>query len=297
MKINNIEDAVYEGIRKTISRFRRKPFHYFTEADIHSSLLNDITRAATDFTVFRPSFFNNDLGHLNHISVSLVHQEYPTHFRYKKDQLLKSYNEKSEIEKTSLMYEDESGNAFGDRGNFDIGILNKEFVIDMLKQHDLPNALEEIIHKDNSRAIARLKKSPESFKKELVFAIEVKFIHPFNARKIGMLHEVIKDDKKLLLAHQNSNGNIIPINLVFCSTPAKISRGGITPVVDLIKEYIVNGVVTDRENIVYKHPNEVATIFIESFIGESSDKITIQPLATLHKDIWAKKLFSLINTK
>lgn len=45
MKLNNVDIAVFEGIRKTISRFRRKPFHYFTEADIHSSLLHDITQA------------------------------------------------------------------------------------------------------------------------------------------------------------------------------------------------------------------------------------------------------------
>ena len=37
-----IEKRVFEGIRKTINRFQEKPFHFFTEADIHTSLANDI---------------------------------------------------------------------------------------------------------------------------------------------------------------------------------------------------------------------------------------------------------------
>ena len=40
--MKTIDEQVFDGIRKTINRFREKPFHYFTEADIHSSLLNDI---------------------------------------------------------------------------------------------------------------------------------------------------------------------------------------------------------------------------------------------------------------
>ena len=46
--MNTIDEQVFDGIRKTINRFREKPFHYFTEADIHSSLLNDIMTGAPD---------------------------------------------------------------------------------------------------------------------------------------------------------------------------------------------------------------------------------------------------------
>ena len=48
MKMKTIDEQVFDGIRKTINRFREKPFHYFTEADIHSSLLNDIMTGAPD---------------------------------------------------------------------------------------------------------------------------------------------------------------------------------------------------------------------------------------------------------
>ncbi len=37
-----IMDAVFNGIRKTINRFREQPFLYFTESDIHASLSKDI---------------------------------------------------------------------------------------------------------------------------------------------------------------------------------------------------------------------------------------------------------------
>jgi len=294
----DMDSAVFEGIRKTISRFRRKPFHYFTEADIHSSLLRDIIDAAPDLTIFRPSFFDNELGHLNHISVSLVHQEYPTHFRYKKNLLLNGYRSKSEVEKTLLNYTDENDKACGDRGNFDLAVLNKEFVLKMLKTNDLTNALEEIIHKDISRARKRFKDTPDKFKEELLFAIEVKFIHAFNARNIEMLYEVIKDDQKLRLAHYNSGGNIKPVNLVFCSSPPKKSRGGISPVIELIKDYISEGKVEDRDGVPFVHPDEIVTIFIESFIedekGENnmptSKKQTLKPQVSKNPPVWARPL-------
>ncbi len=62
--MTDINDHVFNGIRKTINRFREKPFYYFTEADIHSSLLNDIMSGGTDIVTIRK----------NNISISLVHQ-------------------------------------------------------------------------------------------------------------------------------------------------------------------------------------------------------------------------------
>ena len=44
-RIERIEKQVFNGIRKTINKFREKPFNFFTEADIHSSLINDIKTA------------------------------------------------------------------------------------------------------------------------------------------------------------------------------------------------------------------------------------------------------------
>ena len=87
-----IDKQVFDGIRKTINRFREKPFHYFTEADIHSSLLNDIMTGGSDVLSVRK----------NNISISLVHQEYPTNFRFKRKQLLEGYNLKDNEEEISL---------------------------------------------------------------------------------------------------------------------------------------------------------------------------------------------------
>lgn len=288
MKSRIIEDVVNEGIRKTINRFREKPFHYFTEADIHSSLLNDMMTGSSDVLAHRPE------RDLHHISVSLVHQEYPTNFRYKKSRLLDGCN-REYIEKTKLTYKDKNGKGHGGRGNFDLAILNQGFVLDMLNNHDLGEALENIINKNNQNAIKRSKKSVHAFLRELLYAIEVKFIHSINARQINMLHEVIKDDQKLLLAYSNSDGYIKPINLVFCSTPAKKSNGDIKPVVDLIKEYIREGKVKDRKGRLFNHPMQIATIFIESYIGPKSVKSTSPPLAIIPDNDWALKLARKIN--
>lgn len=296
MKNNETESAVFDGIRKTINRFREKPFHYFTEADIHSSLLNDITRAAPRLMIFRPDKDRGKLKHLNHISISLVHQEYPTNFRYKKEMLLQGYDS-GDLDLTKLDYTNHEGKGYGDRGNFDLAVLKKRFVLDMLEKHELPNALEQIINKDNELAKERLKISSQAFEKELLYAIEVKFIHSFNARNIKMLHEVIKDDQKLLLASKNSQGFVKPINLVFCSTPAKKSIGGITSVVDLIKEYVKNGKVVDRKGLSFEHPEQVITIFVESFIGKQNHKSTRPPIAVYPNKDWAKQLVKVLNVK
>ena len=293
--MNKIENAVFEGIRKTISRFRRKPFHYFTEADIHSSLLNDIIEADAHTTIWRPKADDKDLSALRHISVSMVHQEYPTNFRYKKEELLHGYKLTDEIHKTSLTYKDSLGKAYGDRGNFDLAVLNLDFIIRMLTNHSLTLALENIINKDNSKAIDRLRESEKAFSEELLYAIEVKFIHPFNARNINMLHEVVKDDRKLILAHTNSEGAIKPINLVFCSSPAKGSSRAPIPVVDLVREYIKKGTAKDRNTNKFNHPEEVVTIFVESFIGEENTKLTSKPIAIGPNNEWVTTFFNFLN--
>ena len=77
--MTDVEMLVYDGIRKTINRFREKPFFYFTESDIHASLQRDIMEGGSKELVHRE----------DGIAVSLVHLEYPTNFRYKKTDFLR----------------------------------------------------------------------------------------------------------------------------------------------------------------------------------------------------------------
>ena len=116
-----IDKQVFDGIIKTINRFREKPFHYFTEADIHSSLLNDIMTGAPDVLSVKE----------NNISISLVHQEYPTHFRYIKNDLLHEYKDSNDkIKEKSKLDIKENGH----RGHFDLSILNPEFIKKMFAE-------------------------------------------------------------------------------------------------------------------------------------------------------------------
>lgn len=134
--LSELELKVFEGIRKTINRFREKPFHYFTEADIHSSLSNDIMTGASDIFTIRPK------GNLKHISVSMIHQEYPTNFRYKKNMLLKGYSG-DDLQKTATGFLGERNVTYGERGNFDLVILNRQFLIDMIQSHKLSEAIKK----------------------------------------------------------------------------------------------------------------------------------------------------------
>ena len=152
-EFKTIEEQVFNGIRKTINRFRENLFHYFTEADIHASLINDIKSGGSGIVIKR----------INNISVSLVHQEYLTNFRYKKDALLNGYLEN---EKITMLKQFENKQRHGDRGNFDLAVLNPEFVKSIItKKENIIIALDHIINKDNKNALSRM--DNENFNEEL----------------------------------------------------------------------------------------------------------------------------------
>lgn len=264
-KPSEIDNSVFDGIRKTVNRFRERPFNYFTEADLHSSLANDIMKGSSDILTYRPD-------KLKEISVSLVHQEYPTNFRYEKDKLFEGYSEGA-FELTHIT------SKYGDRGNFDLAVLNPEFLRTMFESCSDNNyllVLKNIINKDIKLALCR---DSDLIKKELLYAIEVKFLHEFNASSKSMINEVIKDNEKLRLAYCHSNRNLRVINLVFCSSDGKNSN-----VVDDIKESIQNSV-----------PDGMLNIFIESYLSDR--KRTIKPIVNNNFPFWSIPLIKALGLK
>ena len=279
-----IEDHVFEGIRKTINRFREKPFHYFTEADIHSSLLNDMISGSSGTLSKR---------HEN-LEISLVHQEYPTNFRYEKEKLLKGYGKS--IKMTRLGYKDAVNKTYGDRGNYDLTVLNPDFVKRMIEKKHGQEAMDQIINKDLGRTQARMDENEKLFNQEVLYAIEVKFLHSFNARNKNMLEEIVKDNEKLRLAYLHSDMNLKPINLVFCSaSEGKKRKDKKDSIIQKIKDYITNGSVDDYSGNSYTLPIEILIIFIEVFLAEDDSKMTIRPIASKTPlSNWAQKLRNVL---
>jgi len=287
-----IDKQVFDGIIKTINRFRKKPFHYFTEADIHSSLLNDIMTGAPDVLSVKE----------NNISISLVHQEYPTHFRYKKMDLLHKYEgSNDQIQKDSNLDIKENGH----RGHFDLSILNPEFIKKMFSEK-----IKSIKEKNKKFKLLPLKHiinkdihfTKDHACEELLYAIEVKFLHIFNARNSDMLKEVIKDNKKLRLTHIHSKGNTKCINLVFCSSKEgdrKVKeQTEQESVPNRIKEYMKGKKEIKLYNSKDKMPSpydHILNIFIESYIDDKLKK-TKKPTTNLNENnlIWAKDLIKLL---
>ncbi len=277
---NNIETALINGIRKTINRFRERPFYYFTESDIHSSLVKDIMDGNSDSLLHRDK--------TNNIEISLLHNEYPTNFRYSKSKLLEGYRNiyesGSDDRKETLISSKE-----GDRGNYDLSIINKEFVERVLenpimidketkrnKVTDLSEAIKHIINKDIRYTLSRY----ENLKTELSFAVEVKFIHPFNARNKNMLDEVIKDNTKLSLARAHSSGFTKTINLVFCSSEEQERSDDKDSVITNVKEYIKTTKIVDYNKNQYSIPDGVINIFIESYLTKDT-KSTPKPIVSI----------------
>ncbi len=276
-----LENALIDGIRKTINRFRERPLNFFTESDIHSSLMKDIMVGNSKVFLFKDDKYPE---------VSLVHNEYPTNFRYEKKKLLKGYTgNDTEIEKQTKIEV-----KTGDRGNFDLSILNRDFVENMFNnptclinskgkrkdKNDLNESIKNIINKNIGYAIQRKSENNNKFQEELLYAIEVKFIHPFNARDKGMLDEVIKDNRKLKLTRIHSGNKTKVLNLIFCSSDALKRRDKEKSVIDRIKKYV------RQQNKTQKIPDDVINIFIESYIfkdskNNSTIKETEKPLISI----------------
>jgi len=288
--MTDVEMLVYDGIRKTINRFRENPFFYFTESDIHASLHRDIMEGGSKELVHRE----------DGIAVSLVHLEYPTNFRYEKNRLLEGYG--NDISITSI----DNEAKYGDRGNFDLVVLNEEFICSVFKRlHNsgnpqdtsLETILKHVINKDASLSIERKHSKYFAYKEEVQYAIEVKFIHPFNARNINMLEEVITDNEKLRLATEHSDGFTKAINLVFCSSQEKVRSDRKDPVINRIREYIRNG-KTVHKNREYKVPEAALNVFIDSHLDESrkntNKPITWPAKGTMNSEDWRNELISTI---
>ena len=272
-----IDQAVFNGIRKTINRFREQPFLYFTESDIHASLSKDIMEGNSDILILG----NTQEGRKTiPTSISLVHHEYPTNFRYQKDKLHLGYSDQ-EIEETHIT------KKHGDRGNYDLAILNPDFVKGLFEENNgksLIEILENIINKNKVHATIRAQSD------ELLYAIEVKFIHLFNARNIQMLREVESDNEKLRLAIYNKHCKKA-INLVFCSSREMLRRDDEEPVISQIKSYIQKYPSDPNPRIM---SDRILPIMIESFIDpNNSNKNTCKPTIPEKHQGWEELLSML----
>lgn len=260
-------EAVFNGIRKTINRFREWPFLYFTESDIHASLSRDIIEGNSDLFILGKE--QNNRSNIK-IPVSLIHHEYPTNFRYQDSKLRAKGYSKDEIKSLTIL-----DSTHGDRGNYDLVILNNTFIETIFSQHqDIMEAMRHIINKDIK--LTRQRNTNE----EILFVIEIKFIHPFNSGNIQMETEVKKDLQKLYVALQSSNQFIMPIALIFCSSDYIQSSNN--SIIENIKRYLIA-----------ETPQGVCSIFIESYISGNTKK-TIKPIFTFSPISpdrnWATKL-------
>ncbi len=173
-KKSDIKLLVTDGIRKTVNKFREYQHIFFTEMDIHAYLYHCLYSSKLEVTT------------RDGIITSCLHKEYPTNFRYSKDSM-----------------DDFGLRKKGRRGNFDIAILNPEFI----EEFDIKN----VINKD-VRDVEMRRHNKEKFRKELLIAIEIKYV--VNNNK-SFVEEVEKDNKKLSIA--STYQSFEAYNLVFCN--------------------------------------------------------------------------------
>jgi hypothetical protein len=180
MTSTEIKKAVWGAVKKTINKFRENPYYFFTESDIHSYFYHSLYCGNLEVTK-------------NGRRVYLVHREYPTNFRYRKEDLFRD-NYRSILLNHKGM----------SRGHYDISVINPEFADQC--------SINDIYNKNIRNVNSRINNDIELAKNELLFAIEFKYI--IN-NSLNFIKEVQKDNTKLILARDN--GAETAINLVFCN--------------------------------------------------------------------------------
>lgn len=218
-----IELAVDKAIRKTINKFRENPYYFFTESDIHSYLYSCVF--SSKFECVR-----------NGKRIYLIHREYPTNFRYHKNDLLNpNCLEPIPLDKRE-----------GDRGHYDLAVLHPAFVQNA-------SSCDDIVNKNVGLLEKRVKKQSGTYKGELLFAIEFKYIIQKNKQYIKSIKA---DNKKLHFSKKC--GSKHAINLVFCSIPD-------SKYIEEVKEEIMNT------------PSDIHAVFAQSYYQDNK-KITPKPI-------------------
>lgn len=310
---NELQSALINAIRKTTNRFRERPLNYFTESDIHSSLMKDIIEGNSKYFLLR-------LDEI-HSEISLIHNEYPTNFRYKKTDLMDYLKTDSRTNWGVILEKTRIDKKYGTRGNYDLSILNKKIINSLHNQINTKNdslvvdkktknnpvfhkmeIVKHIINKDIDYPIARYKEDEKEFIEELLYAIEVKYIHPFNARNSNMLSEVIKDNSKLKLAKVHTSNFLKTINLVFCSSQKKVRSNKTAPVIEKVRKYITEREVQNYKGIKFIIPEGIINVFISSYFdGETKNTpkpvISINANANEEDETLAEKLARALHTK
>ncbi|PVX26416.1 MAG: hypothetical protein CW691_01580 [Candidatus Bathyarchaeum sp.] len=169
-----LKKLLFIGIKRTVNKFREHPHVFFTELDIHSYLYHCLCSKKLEVKT------------KDGVVTTCLHKEYPTNFRFEKKGM-----ENYDLEKR------------GRRGNYDLVILNPQFVTDF----DIKNVVNKNIRDVESRS-----RNEEKFRNELVAAIELKYV--INNKK-QFIEAVDNDIKKLSIAQNRQK--IEAYNLVFCN--------------------------------------------------------------------------------
>lgn len=226
-----IEKTTFEALKKIINKFRENPRYFFSESDLHSYFYHCLYSTKMEFKS-------------NGIGLQAIHREYPTNFKYNKQELKE---EGFAIPEEPLSQEE------GSRGHYDMAVLAPEFI---------ENSELDWLHiRNKDGTLTDKRKKTKNPAKELLFAVEFKYV--INDSK-NFMAEVWADNKKLLMAQKTQA--IHAVNLVFCDLDLTGTKN-----LDNIKNEVVNA------------DDQILTVFINSYYDKDNKKITPKPVSNKNK--------------
>lgn len=240
-KLNSeqMEEITFKAIRKIINKFRENPRYFFSESDLHSYFYHCVYSSKMEF-------LSKD-----ELPIVAIHREYPTNFRYQKVDFKKGNMQKY------------AKNPFGEapdtRGNYDIAIINPDFIQNFPWEHIRNKKAFFIDERRNERY--------HEMEKELLFSIEFKYvINDSNS----FISEVRADNNKLVMAKKTQCEHAV--NLVFCDiSPDKRKN------LDKIREETLDA------------SPEILSVFIHSYYNDKGKKITPKPVRNPHYKVPVKQ--------
>lgn len=268
LRNKKIDDAVFNGIRKTINKFREQPFMFFTEEDIWASLSKDMTDRNSDVLIFGNSFAQPKIMKTN-LLFSLVHLAYPMQFTPES-----IYSEKSNLHHC---IDNQSYN--GSNEICDLAVLNPDYIENFFNSHSEDDQVSEFLKQVYKRDLdkSQLKHTDE----ELLFAIDITYIQMVKAKSFDSVGEIQGTNDKLEFAIDQGHCKRA-IQLIFCSNYQEA-------------DYILNSSRNIYKYNISSFKNKrIINLFIESYIDCNNIKRTSKPVYKGYENVWSD-LLNIIN--
>jgi len=268
LRNKKINDAVFNGIRKTINKFREQPFMFFTEEDIWASLSKDMTERNSDVLIFGNSFAQPKIMKTN-LVFSLIHLAYPMEFM----------PGSIYVEKSNMRHGLEFQSYNKVNGICDLAVLNPDYIENFFNSHSKEDQISEFLKQVYKRDL--INSQSQLYPEELLFAIDITYIQMLKDESFDSKGEIQVTNDKLEFAINQGHCKRA-IQLIFFTNHQEAEN-----ILSSSRGYY-------KYNMVSFNNEKIINLFIEPTIDNNNIKRTSKPVYKGYENVWSD-LLDIIN--